>query len=353
MPNVNQTPEQAARERIDGMLSKSGWVVQDKKKIDFSAGLGVAVREYQTDVGPADYVLFVDKKPVGVVEAKPEDWGEKITTVEEQSAAYAAARLKWVNNQEPLPFVYESTGVLTRFTDGRDPRPRSREVFGFPRPDTVQDWRAQPAIRMEDFEKGQAVSRRYRNRRIGEFLKELDLAEGRSTGVPKILRAMRGNGSPAAVFESDEDRTWFLVRLPVHERVRLEPTEQDTPQDTEHETEQVTAHDTGQVTGQVEQLVVALTGELSRAELQAALSLTHRDYFTAAYLCPALEAGLIEIMSMSSAMTRSSSWGNIGLGQMTFLQNTTAGCWRQGVRFSGARWIRRNDGSSAALSERK
>lgn len=145
MPNVNQTPEQAARERIDEMLSQSGWVVQDNKKIDFSAGLGVAVREYQTDVGPVDYVLFVDKKPVGVVEAKPEDWGQKITTVEEQSSAYAAARLKWVKNREPLPFVYESTGVLTRFTDGRDPKPRSREVFGFPRPETVQDWRAQPA----------------------------------------------------------------------------------------------------------------------------------------------------------------------------------------------------------------
>ncbi len=145
MRSVNQTPEQAARDRIDEMLSLSGWVVQDNKKIDFSAGLGVAVREYQTDVGPADYVLFVDKKPVGVVEAKPAVWGEKITTVEEQSSAYAAAKLKWVNNQERLPFVYESTGVLTRFTDGCDPKPRSREVFGFPRPETVQDWRAQPA----------------------------------------------------------------------------------------------------------------------------------------------------------------------------------------------------------------
>ena len=145
MASPNQTPEQAARDRIDEMLSQSGWVVQDNKKIDFSASLGIAVREYQTDVGPADYVLFVDKKPLGVVEAKPEDWGQKITTVEEQSSAYAAAKLKWVNNQEPLPFVYESTGVLTRFTDGRDPKPRSREVFGFPRPETVQDWRAQPA----------------------------------------------------------------------------------------------------------------------------------------------------------------------------------------------------------------
>ena len=140
MRSANQTPEQAARDKIDRMLFDSGWIVQDKMKIDFSVRLGIAVREYQTDVGPVDYVLFVDKKPVGVVEAKPEDWGHKITAVEEQSGGYAAAKLKWVNNQEPLPFVYESTGVLTRFTDGRDPKPRSREVFSFPRPETVLDW---------------------------------------------------------------------------------------------------------------------------------------------------------------------------------------------------------------------
>ena len=145
MPIANRTPEQAARDSIDEMLSQTGWFVQDKKKIDFNAGLGIAVREYQTDAGPADYVLFIGKKPVGVVEAKPEDWGQKITTVEEQSADYASAKLKWVNNKEPLPFVYESTGVLTRFTDGRDPKPRSREVFSFPRPETMRDWLIQPA----------------------------------------------------------------------------------------------------------------------------------------------------------------------------------------------------------------
>ena len=94
MRSSNQTPEQAARDKIDRMLFDSGWIVQDKTKIDFSASLGIAVREYQTDVGPVDYVLFVDKKPVGVVEAKPEDWGHKITTVEGQSGAYAAAKLK-------------------------------------------------------------------------------------------------------------------------------------------------------------------------------------------------------------------------------------------------------------------
>ena len=131
MPNANQTPEQAARETIDENLSQAGWFVQDNNKIDFSAGLGIAVREYRTDAGPADYVLFVDRRPVGIVEAKPEDWGQKITVVEEQSGSYAVAELKWVKNSEPLPFVYESTGVLTRFTDGRDPKPRSREI-GYP-----------------------------------------------------------------------------------------------------------------------------------------------------------------------------------------------------------------------------
>ena len=145
MPSANRTPEEAARDSIDEMLSQAGWVVQDNKTIDFSAGFGIAVREYRTDDGTADYVLFIGKKPVGVVEAKPEHWGQKITTVEEQSGRYAAAKLKWVNNKEPLPFVYESTGVLTRFTDGLDPKPRSREVFGFPRPETMRDWLIQPA----------------------------------------------------------------------------------------------------------------------------------------------------------------------------------------------------------------
>ena len=140
MSDIYRTPEQKARDKIDAMLNQAGWRVQSKNKLDFSAGLGIAVREYQTDVGPADYVLFVGKQAVGVVEAKPEDWGHNITTVESQSGTYAAAELKWVNNQEPLPFVYESTGVLTRFTDARDPKPRSREVFNFPRPETIPVW---------------------------------------------------------------------------------------------------------------------------------------------------------------------------------------------------------------------
>jgi type I restriction enzyme, R subunit len=136
---MNQTPEQIARDHIDELLTASGWVIQDKKAFNLSAGLGVAIREWLTDVGPADYVLFVDKKPVGIIEAKREEEGLKLTVHEDQSTDYARAKLKHINNG-PLPFVYESTGLVTRFTDYRDPKPRSRPVFTFHRPETFQKW---------------------------------------------------------------------------------------------------------------------------------------------------------------------------------------------------------------------
>lgn len=136
---INQNPEQIARDRIDKQLLASGWLIQDKKKINLIAGLGVAVREYQTDIGPADYVLFVDKKAVGIIEAKRKEEGDSLSTVEEQSLQYAQAKLRLLDN-DPLPFVYESTGEVTRFTDYRDPKPRSRNVFTFHRPETFLTW---------------------------------------------------------------------------------------------------------------------------------------------------------------------------------------------------------------------
>jgi type I restriction enzyme, R subunit len=72
---MNQNPEQLARDRIDEQLLACGWVLQNKKDINLHAGAGVAVREYGTVVGPADYVLFVDRQPVGVIEAKREEEG--------------------------------------------------------------------------------------------------------------------------------------------------------------------------------------------------------------------------------------------------------------------------------------
>ena len=139
MPTQNQTPEQIARDKIDKMLIDAEWVVQHKKNVDLSANKGVAVREYSTEVGPADYVLFVDRKPVGILEAKREDEGQHLTVVEDQSKGYAEAKLKYLNN-DPLPFVYESTGTITRFTDYRDPKPRGRNIFSFHKPDTMAQW---------------------------------------------------------------------------------------------------------------------------------------------------------------------------------------------------------------------
>ena len=136
---LNQNPEQIARDHIDRQLVACGWIIQDIKKVNLHAGTGVAVREFKTDIGPADYVLFVDGKPCGVIEAKKEDEGFRLNVHEDQTEGYAAAKLKHLNNN-PLPYVYISTGEVTRFTDFTDPKPRAREVFCFHRPETVRDW---------------------------------------------------------------------------------------------------------------------------------------------------------------------------------------------------------------------
>lgn len=115
--------------------------MQDSKAVNLGAGMGVAVREYPTATGPADYVLFVDREPLGVVEAKKTD--SILIFAEEQTERYAFSALKWRLNAQPLPFLYESTGLITRFTDGRDPSPRSREVFNFHRPETLNAWHRQ------------------------------------------------------------------------------------------------------------------------------------------------------------------------------------------------------------------
>jgi len=134
--SLNKTPEQIARDKIDKQLRIAGWDIQDKDAINWTKSKGIAVRHYYTEDGKeADYILFVNRKPVGVIEAKKEDEGFRLTIVEEQSTEYATSKLKYLKN-DPLPFVYESTGTLTRFTVYRDPKPRSRPVFNFHRPDT-------------------------------------------------------------------------------------------------------------------------------------------------------------------------------------------------------------------------
>ena len=139
---MNQTPEQIARDKIDQMLENSGWLVQSKDHVNLSAGIGVALRETNTESGSADYILFVSSKAVGVIEAKAEDLGYKLLQVEEQSSRYSKDAIKigkFILESEK-PFVYESTGTVTRFTDYRDPKPRGRNVFSFHKPETISQW---------------------------------------------------------------------------------------------------------------------------------------------------------------------------------------------------------------------
>jgi type I restriction enzyme, R subunit len=77
------TPEEQARQQIDRMLDAAGWKVQGLRQLNLGAGPGVAVREFPLQSGEADYLLFVERKAVGVVEAKPE--GTTLSGVAEQS----------------------------------------------------------------------------------------------------------------------------------------------------------------------------------------------------------------------------------------------------------------------------
>jgi type I restriction enzyme, R subunit len=138
------TPEQQARQQIDAKLVASGWIVQDYKSFNPSAGRGIALREVPLKSGTCDYLLLVDRKALGVVEAKKE--GTLLSGVAEQSSHYGVSLPDFIQAITPgsLPFLYESTGVETFFRDERDPDPRSRSVFSFHRPETLAEWLTQP-----------------------------------------------------------------------------------------------------------------------------------------------------------------------------------------------------------------
>ena len=136
---ISMTPEQKAREAIDQRLIQSGWILQDMRQLNPMAAPGVAVREFPTSTGPVDYALFIDGIPVGVVEAKADEKGENITTAEAQSSRYARSTFKWVKADYRIWFAYEATGKLTRFTDYKDQKYRSRRIFSFHRPESLRE----------------------------------------------------------------------------------------------------------------------------------------------------------------------------------------------------------------------
>jgi type I restriction enzyme, R subunit len=138
--------EARARKEIDRQLTAAGWVVQSQAQLNLAAGTGVAVREFTLDKphGRVDYLLFVHGQPAGVIEAKPE--GTTLTEVERQSGKYVSGLPSYMKPPVyPLPFIYESTGTETRFTNGYDPEARSRRVFTFHRPEMLAVWSRQIA----------------------------------------------------------------------------------------------------------------------------------------------------------------------------------------------------------------
>ena len=165
-------------------------------------------------------------------------------------------------------------------------------VLSYPGPDR--------SVRLDQLRAGHARPRRYRNRRIGEFLKELEFTEGRCTGIPKIIEAMRKNGSPPAEFEFDEDHSYFMVRLPVHlaalevaeksmgEEARPEPGVTSTP---------ILDHvgpKLGPSWDQV-QLLSKVAKEQGIAELMVVVGRTNRTKFRDHFLNPLLDAGYLEM----------------------------------------------------------
>ncbi|MGM9403683.1 hypothetical protein ACS0VU_15100 [Aliiroseovarius sp. KMU-71] len=125
------TPEQIARKQIDKLLEAAGWTLQNPEQFNRKAAMGVAVREFQLTTGPCDYLLFVDGKAAGVVEAKKE--GVTLSGVADQSDKYMGGLpehlAKW---DDLLVFDYESSSQETFFRNMRDPKPRSRRVIASP-----------------------------------------------------------------------------------------------------------------------------------------------------------------------------------------------------------------------------
>jgi len=160
------------------------------------------------------------------------------------------------------------------------------------------------SIKMEDFKKGKVFPKRYRNRRLGDFLKEFELTEGRATGIPVVLEAMRRNGSPNPVFETDEDRTWFQVKLPIHPSFA---GQSDSPIGNTYDIEIVS-----QLGSLVSSLVSNLVsseeiykeyarillfignGALKRDDILRHIGLTNQTYNYRNYIEPLEKAGLIE-----------------------------------------------------------
>jgi ATP-dependent DNA helicase RecG len=181
-----------------------------------------------------------------------------------------------------------ANAVYHRGYDVREPvevqvTPDEMVITSYPGPDI--------SIRMDDLNQGGVVARRYRNRRVGEFLKELRLTEGRGTGVPSIIKAMRDNGSPPPRFLTDDRRTYFSTVLPVHPLVRRE-ADVAAPRDADLEMEFIFSDLLRAEPRRMAVLRLSLTPQ-RRSSLQHHLGLADARHFRRTYLRPLIKAGLI------------------------------------------------------------
>ncbi len=140
--SMSLNPEEQARVLIDAQLVAAGWVVQDREAIDLVNHVGVAVREVIMEkwAGRADYVLYINRKMVGVIEAKPQ--GTTLMAVQWQSHRYSKGLTETQSKSAvlvdgELPFIYEASGSETNFTNVYDPEPRARRIFNFQKPETL------------------------------------------------------------------------------------------------------------------------------------------------------------------------------------------------------------------------
>jgi type I restriction enzyme, R subunit len=236
---MNPVPESAlaaearARVLIDDQLVAAGWAVQDTRNLNLSAAQGVARREaiMADGHGRADYLLYLDKRVVGVIEAKPV--GTPLSGVEWQSAMHATGlpaevRLSVVTRDGRLPFVFEASGTETHFTNGYDPEPRSRRLFAFPRPGTLArilrdadddperpTWRAKvqdlPALKVDGLRPAQvdairAIERSLAEQRFDRSLVQMATGAGKTyTAVTLAYRLLRYGGFRRVLFLVDRN----------------------------------------------------------------------------------------------------------------------------------------------------
>ena len=235
------TPEEKARQQIDKLLSLAGMTIQDRSELNLGVSLGVAVREFPLENGAADYLLFLDRKAAGVVEAKPE--GTTLSGVAEQTNKYVTSipdNLPHVHL--PLPFSYESTGNETYFRDIRDPDPRSRRVFSFHRPETLKDWMYQPdTLRMRLMEMASMHDLEAEGLRVCQFDAIHNLDQSLAESRPRVLIQMAtGTGKTYTAVSSiyrlikfaNARRVLFLVdRSNLGRQTRKEFQQYVTPDD--------------------------------------------------------------------------------------------------------------------------